>query len=67
VKLQEDKTGASAEMNVKIYPDSYHGFDHPNAPKERNDAVVGKVITGGNPDAKYDAYDRTRAFLAKFM
>jgi len=65
--LKERQEKGSAEFNIKIYPDSYHGFDHPGRPHTRKDAVVGEVMTGGNPQAKQDAYKVTTEFLSRFL
>jgi dienelactone hydrolase len=65
--LAKRQEPGSASFDIKIYPDTYHGFDQPRPPSLRTDAAVGPVITGGNPESAADAYQRTRVFLSRFL
>lgn len=65
--LAERQAPGSASFNIKIYPDTHHAFDHPRPPSLYTGAVVGPVITGGNPDSTADAYKMTSAFLSRFI
>ena len=65
--LAKRQEPGSATFDIKIYPDSYHGFDQPRPPSLRTDAAVGPVMTGGNPESTADAYQRTRVFLSRFL
>ncbi len=66
LSLAKRKEPGSASLDIKIYPDSYHGFDLPRAPSEI-DSPVGTVMVGGNPEAREDAYRRTAEFLSRFI
>ena len=61
--------GAPAEMH--IYPGAYHDFDWPHMAQHANDAyrTRGGVvpITGTDPAARADAFDRVPAFLASHL
>lgn len=65
--LAERQVPGSAPFNIKIYPDTHHGFDHPRPPSLYTGAAVGPVITGGNPDSAADAYKMTSEFLSRFI
>ena len=66
LSLPKSKEPGSASLDIKVYPDSYHGFDLPRAPREI-DSPVGTVLVGGNPEAREDAYRRTAEFLSRFI
>jgi dienelactone hydrolase len=63
------KRGEPVEMHV--YPDAYHDFDHPNrAPEQRSGLAFtvggdGKAMVGTNTMARNDALKRVPAFLAR--
>jgi dienelactone hydrolase len=65
--LAKRQESGSASFDIKIYPDTYHGFDQPRPPSLRTDAAVGSVMTGGNPESAADAYKTTAAFLTRFI
>lgn len=67
LSLLQRKQPSAAAMDVKIYPDTFHGFDLPIEPKPVTNAVVTNVMVGGNPAARADAYARTKAFFAQFI
>jgi len=58
-------------FELRVYPDSYHGFDSPNAPlRVRKDVPNGinpgqGVTTGGNPAARKQAYAEMFKFLRR--
>lgn len=65
--LAKRQEPSSASFDIKIYPDTYHAFDHLRPPALRTDAAVGPVMTGGNPESAADAYNMTAAFLSHFI
>lgn len=65
--LAKRKEAGSASFDIKIYPDTYHGFDQPRPPSLRTNAAVGPVITGGNPESAADAYKTSAAFLSRVL
>ncbi len=67
LSLVEKLAPDSAAVNIKIFPDAYHGFDLRRAPKKHDNFAVGEVIIGGNPDARKEAYQRTVEFLSQFI
>jgi len=60
-------------FELRVYPDSYHDFDAPNAPlRVRKDVPNGVnpgqgVTTGGNPTARKEAYAEMVEFLRQRM
>jgi len=67
VALAKQQEAGSASFDIKVYPDTYHGFDQPRPPSLRKDAAVGPVVTGGNPASAADAYKTSAAFLSRFI
>lgn len=65
--LAKQQEAGSASFDIKVYPDTYHGFDQPRPPSLRTDAAVGPVITGGNPESAADAYKTSAAFLSRLI
>lgn len=65
--LANQKEPGSASFDIKVYPDTYHGFDQQRPPSLSTNAAVGPVITGGNPDSAADAYKTSAAFLSRFI
>lgn len=61
--------GSDTEIALRLYPDTYHDFDAPGLPVHvRMDVKgVGKrgegVTSGGNPDARNQAYRSMLNFL----
>lgn len=58
-------------VDIKLYPDAFHDFDHPGRPlTQRSDLAFsadgsGKAHAGTNPAARTDALERVPAFLAR--
>lgn len=67
IALAKRQEPGSASFDIKIYPDTYHAFDHARPPSLRTDAAVGPVMTGGNPESAADAFKTTAAFLSRFI
>ena len=65
--LAKQQESGSASFDIKVYPDTYHGFDQQRPPSLRTDAAVGPVVTGGNPESAADAYKTSAAFLSRFI
>lgn len=65
--LAKQQESGSASFDIKVYPDTYHGFDQPRPPSLRTDAAAGPVVTGGNPESAADAYKTSAAFLSRFI
>lgn len=65
--LAKQQESGSASFDIKVYPDTYHGFDQPRPPSLRTDAAVGPVMTGGNPESAADAYKTSAAFLSRLI
>ncbi|MCP3654203.1 dienelactone hydrolase family protein [Herbaspirillum sp.] len=67
--IEEKMKGSDTEIALRLYPDTYHDFDAPGLPVHvRMDvAGVGKrgegVTSGGNPDARSQAYRSMLNFL----
>ena len=67
LELARQQESGSASFDIKIYPDTYHGFDQPRPPSLLTDAAVGPVMTGGNPESATDAYKTSAAFLSRLI
>jgi len=66
-ELSKRRNPDSATFNLKIYPDTYHGFVMPAAPREVDGPPTkGRIIVGGNPASAADAYPATTVFLSGF-
>ena len=65
--LAKQQESGSASFDIKVYPDTYHGFDQLRSPSLRTDAAIGPVVTGGNPESAADAYKTSAAFLSRFI
>jgi dienelactone hydrolase len=67
--LARRKKAGSAPVEVKIYEGAYHDFDHPLPPREISNVnrILGRVVVGGNPKAREDAYRRSAQFLSRFL
>jgi dienelactone hydrolase len=67
--IEQKMKGSDTEIALRLYPDTYHDFDAPGLPVHvRMDvAGVGKrgegVTSGGNPDARSQAYRSMLNFL----
>jgi len=66
--LAKAMEGMDEPLHVTTYPDTYHGFDAPRLPKQHLDLPNGVrpgqgVTIAANPQARDDAYARTRARL----
>ncbi|MGL4441839.1 MAG: dienelactone hydrolase family protein [Bosea sp. (in: a-proteobacteria)] len=59
------------QVQIKLYKDAFHDFDHPNRPLRQRDNLAftasgsGKAMQGTNPEARQDALVRVPAFLAR--
>jgi dienelactone hydrolase len=67
--LAREKTEGGPPIDAHFYPNTYHAFDHPNLPM----TVLTNVkippdghspTVGSNPEARADAIQRVKAFLA---
>lgn len=69
IALAERFERASQQVDIVVYPDTYHGFDGPTSqPRLRLDVPNGVhpgqgVTVAVNPVARDDAYTRVRAFM----
>ena len=67
--IEQKMKGSDTEIALRLYPDTYHDFDAPGLPVHvRMDvAGIGKpgegVTSGGNPDARSQAYRSMLNFL----
>jgi len=58
-------------VTVRVFPDSYHDFDHPSAPvRVRSDVPGGTrpgsgVTVGANPRSRQEAYAAMFEFLER--
>ena len=68
--LVADAKAEGEPVSIKIYPDAYHDFDHPNLPIRLHRGLAytadggSHAHTGTNPAARADALTRVPAFLA---
>ena len=68
--LVADAKAEGEPVSIKIYPDAYHDFDHPNLPIRLHRGLAytadggSHAQTGTNPAARADALTRVPAFLA---
>jgi dienelactone hydrolase len=66
-QLKQEQVPGSAAFNLKIYPDTHHGFVMLRDPRLfRGQPVIGPVMVGGNRKSAADAYKMTKAFLSGF-
>jgi dienelactone hydrolase len=68
--LAREKAAGGPAIDVHFYPDTFHAFDHPNLPKTVRTNVKlppdgHSPIVGTNPEARADAIDRVKKFLAE--
>ena len=69
--LAKNAAATDEKVSIKVYPDAYHDFDHPNLPVHTvghlayTGGGTGRAHTGTNPAARQDAIDRVMAFLSK--
>lgn len=69
--LAKDARGRGEQVQIKLYKDAFHDFDHPNSPVRQRDNLAftgngsGKAMQGTNPEARQDALARVPAFLAR--
>ena len=68
--LAREKAAGGPAIDVHFYPDTLHAFDHPNLPKTELTNVKippdgHSPIVGTNPEARADAIDRVKKFLAE--
>ena len=68
--LAREKAAGGPAIDVHFYPDTFHAFDHPNLPKTELTNVKippdgHSPIVGTNPEARADAIDRVKKFLAE--
>jgi dienelactone hydrolase len=69
--LVKDALGRGEALEIKLYKDAFHDFDHPNSPlRQRNNLAFtaggsGTATQGTNPEARQDALLRVPAFLAR--
>lgn len=69
MRLADRARGSTPAVSIVVYPDTYHGFDGPDAQRPLHLDVPNGVHPGQgvtvavNPAAREDAYRRTRAFL----
>ncbi|MEP4377728.1 MAG: dienelactone hydrolase family protein [Paracoccaceae bacterium] len=63
--LIREKSPHSAEMELKIYADTHHGFDNINQPVKEYKHASGRSTSGSNPASAQDAYDRIVGFFAE--
>ncbi|MBP2300023.1 dienelactone hydrolase family protein [Azospirillum picis] len=61
------RDGVKDKIDLVVYPDTYHGFDAPDAPVRTRDDVAsapdGKAHVGTNEDARSDAIRRVTNFF----
>jgi len=60
------RTGKNLRFDIKVYPDSYHGFDGTAPLRVRTGLGIsrGSAHVGGNPEARVDAHARIFEFLS---
>jgi dienelactone hydrolase len=68
--LAREKAAGGPAIDVHFYPDTFHAFDHPNQPKTELTNVKlppdgHSPIVATNPEARADAIDRVKKFLAE--
>jgi dienelactone hydrolase len=63
--------GRSAQVNIVVYPDAYHDFDHPDLPFQLRAAVAfgsggtGRVHVGTDAAARADAQKRLTEWISR--
>jgi dienelactone hydrolase len=69
--LAKEARSRGEPVEIKLYKDAFHDFDHPNSPLRQRDNLAftasgrGTATQGTNPEARQDALLRVPAFLAR--
>ena len=63
--------GRSARVEIRVYPNAHHDFDHPNRPLQVRTGLAfstdgsGRVHSGTNPAARADALKRVPEWFSR--
>ena len=66
-ELAQRVVNGSAQFNLKVYPDTLHGFVWRIEPKMFYKYHAGPVMVGANYESAEDAYKRTTEFVTKII
>jgi dienelactone hydrolase len=70
-QMVADARGRSARVEIHVYPNAHHDFDHPNRPLQLRTGLAfsadgsGRVHSGTNPAARADALKRVREWFSR--